>query len=183
MHPDLKICVNKGTTAFDALTRLFIDHIIVPKANDQQVLDCLKNKDGNVIAANGFSTAHASVRERGYSGHYQTNTKLFSKDNLALVTRQDDPQWSSFVNWVVVATFYAEEQNLTQATYQDMPTTNLLGTEFTYMLQNVILAVGSHGEILARNAGDQYNISAINRLNTNPYGPQHYPPPGLFGLN
>jgi hypothetical protein len=82
-----------------------------------------------------------------------------------------------------MATFYAEEQNITQATYQEMPPTNLLGEEFTYMLQNAIQAVGSHGEMLARNAGDQYNISAINRLNTIPYGPQHYPPAGLFGLS
>ncbi len=150
---------------------------------DQQVIDCLGNGQGNVIAGDGFFTAPATVIEQGYTGAYQTSSSRFSRENLAVVTTQDDPQWSSFVNWVVIASFYAEEQNITQATYLKMSTTNIFGQEFTGMLQNAILAVGSHSEILTRHtAGKHYDIGAINGLNTNPYGPQHFPPGGLFDL-
>ncbi len=178
----LKICVKDGTVGHQDLQRFFADNFIVPRLDDQQVYDCLKNHIGNVIAGDGFVTATATVRAQGYDGPYQTSSRMFSREQLAVVTRQDDPQWSSFVNWVIMATFFAEEQNITKATYMKMPTTNLFGADLSGMFQNAILAVGSHGEILAQNAQGKYNVNAINHLNTIPYGPQHYPPSGLFGL-
>jgi hypothetical protein len=177
----LLICVTNGTTTIDRVMQLFPERYIVAKVNKQQVAQCLVNGDGNAIAGDGFDTANATI-QKVYSGPYEPGQKLFSRENFALVTRQDDAQWSSFVYLIVTGTFYAEQQGITQATAGRMPIVNLFGPTFPDMLQSAIAAVGSYGEIFNRNADSKYPRTPINQLNTNPLGPQHYPPPGLFNL-
>lgn len=98
---------------------------------------------------------------------------------ISLFISLDDPQWSAFVYWIVSATFYAEEEGITQATATRMPTVNLFGPLYSRMLRDVIEAVGSYSEIYERNAEDQIPRGGLNLLNVNPLGPQHYPLPGL----
>jgi hypothetical protein len=156
----------------------FDDRYIIPKLTEEAVYECLVSKESNVIG--GFGIFNATVRTV-YNGPYQEGTELFSRDNLAPVTNQDDPQWSSFVTWVMYALYYAEEQGITQATYYKMPRVNLFGSDFTYMFQNIIQAVGSYGEAYNRIAEKKYPREPINNLNLMD-SPMHYPPPGLFGL-
>lgn len=181
MCTNLKICVTNGTTTIDRVRALFPERYFVAKTNKQQVAECLVTGEGNAIAGDGFDTANSTIRAI-YSGPYEPGTKLFSRENFALVTRQDDPQWSSFVYLVVTATFYAEQQGITQRTFQRMPLVNLFGPTFSTMLQSLIEAVGSYAEIFDRSANSRYPRTEINKLNTNPPGPQHYPPPGLLNL-
>lgn len=99
---------------------------------------------------------------------------------LALVTRQDDPQWSDFVYWVVAATFHAEENDITSQNFIEMPTVNLFGDGFTRMFRDTILAVGNYGEIYARNVESIFPRNGTNNmLNLNPPGPQLFPYPGF----
>jgi phosphatidylethanolamine-binding protein (PEBP) family uncharacterized protein len=72
--------------------------------------------DCNVIAGGVVDVSLTSVRNTGYSGPYQTGSSRYSKDPLALVTRDEDVQWSRFVYWIVSAIFHAKEQGITQAT-------------------------------------------------------------------
>lgn len=74
---------------------------------------------------------------------------------MALVTRQDDHQWSTFVYWIVSALFYAEEQGIEQSSASKMPITNLFGPLYSRMLRDAVEAVGSYSEIYERNAQDQ----------------------------
>jgi hypothetical protein len=101
-------------------------------------------------------------------------------DNRCLVTRQDDPQFSSFVYWVVASTVYAEERGITQATADRMPkTVNLFGDDFREMLIVAIKSVGSYYEILDRNIGKEFRSgrNAINPVTAR--GSQFYVPPGF----
>ena len=66
-----------------------------------------------------------------------TGGKAFS-----LVTKQDDAQWTNFVNWVVMSTIYAEENNIVQTTSNEMPLVNLFGPNLERMMRDTILAVG-----------------------------------------
>jgi hypothetical protein len=71
---------------------------------------------------------------------------------LALVTRQDDPQWSDFVHTIVTATFFADENRITMATaLSDMPEMYLYGAMYSQMLRHAIHAVGSYSEIYGCN--------------------------------
>mmetsp|Transcript_68807 Transcript_68807/g.135091 ORF Transcript_68807/g.135091 Transcript_68807/m.135091 type:complete len:97 (+) Transcript_68807:1103-1393(+) len=84
--------------------------------------------------------------------------------------------WSKFVNWVVLSTIHAEENNITQETYWQMPHVNLFGpTIDEEMLRDVIRATGSYGEIWQRHATignfmkrEGRNLLAANANDTNP---------------
>lgn len=112
-------------------------------------------EDGECNVLVGGSADIFQVRSQSWfeERFFVVGTKQLSRESLALVTRDDDPFWSKFVNWVVLATIYAEEHNITQATYWEMPHVNLFGpTIDDEMLRDVIRAVGSYAEIWQRHA-------------------------------
>lgn len=94
--------------------------------------------------------------------------------NLALVTREDDPQWSDFVFWVVSATIIAEERFIVQSMHGDMEEAKVFGPSFRSMLRQVIQAVGNYGEIYDRSIGRLVPRQGRNLLNADPSGPQHF---------
>lgn len=114
-----------------------------------------------------------------YTGEYQVGRGKFSKDPLSLVTRQNDAQWTAFVNWVVEATIYAEEKGITQSESSQMPVQFLLGPNYSRVLRDAIQAVGNHAEIYERNMESLVQRGGLNLLNENLSGPQHYPYPGV----
>ncbi|CAB9526877.1 Putative amino-acid ABC transporter-binding protein YhdW [Seminavis robusta] len=102
-------------------------------------------------------------------------------ENLCLVTRQDDPQFSSFVFWTVASTWHAEERGVTEANSRDMPDVNLFGFDYSKMFRDAIFAVGNYGEIYERNLASILPRGGRNMLNSvQDAGPQIYVPPGYF---
>lgn len=102
-------------------------------------------------------------------------------ENLCLVTRQDDQQFSSFVYWVVASTIYAEENGVTQESYNDMPDIQLFGPDFVKMFRDVIYVVGNYAEIYERNLSPFLPRGGRNTINlAEDSGPQIYVPPGFF---
>jgi hypothetical protein len=59
------------------------------------------------------------------------------------VTRDDDPQSTNVVRWIVHATIYADEKSITQAAAVKMPKCNLFGTFRRNMVVDAINAVGN----------------------------------------
>jgi hypothetical protein len=100
-----------------------------------------------------------------------------SGDAFALVTRNDDNPWSAFVYWIVMSTFYAEENNVNAATADNMPIVNLFGESFRQMFRDCILAVGNYGDIYERTLSSTIPRSGQNQLNLNLDGPQQFPIP------
>ena len=110
-----------------------------------------------------------------------TSMISLAEENRCLVSRQDDPQFASFVYWVVAATIYAEEQGITWATANNMPDVNLFGEDYIKMFRDAIYYSGNYGEIFERNLGNvlpERGRNAINNMNAP--GPQIYVPPGFF---
>lgn len=99
-----------------------------------------------------------------------------SRSSIALVTREDDAQWSDFVFWIVSCTFFAEERAITKARSTDMPLVNFFGSNLTGMFQHAISAVGNYGEMFNRTVKIPRQMR--NKLNVNPFGPQQH---SLFG--
>mmetsp|Transcript_2794 Transcript_2794/g.4088 ORF Transcript_2794/g.4088 Transcript_2794/m.4088 type:complete len:121 (+) Transcript_2794:11-373(+) len=93
---------------------------------------------------------------------------------IALVTREDDPQWSDFVFWVVMGTFIAEDKLIAKEIFGDMVDVFAFGSNFKGMHRHAISAVGNYGEIYSRSVESIVPRKGRNLLNTNPFGPQLY---------
>ena len=141
--------------------------------------DWLFNSSVDVIAGDRFTLKKDVHTNVTFSTPYYYGTH----DNSTVAaygftTRPDDTEWSDFVFWIVMATFYAEEQNITQVDPREMPTVNLFGEALKPMFYDCISAVGNYGEIYQRQQpnlpprGDGPNI-----LNLNLTGPQQFPIP------
>ena len=104
--------------------------------------------------------------------------------SLCLGTTNKDPQWQSFVRWVVTATIIAEERGIQQEKAETMPTVGVFGADQETMFQSVIASIGNYGEIYNRNLERLVPRGGPNQLNRNPQdsikGPPTYIPPGLF---
>lgn len=175
---DLRICVNDGTTTIARTRELFPEGNILPMMSGEVSLGGLTSGACNAVAGGSHDIAQNSVANAGYVGDYEIGSNRFSKDPLAIVTRQDDPIWSDFVFWVLEATFYAEEKGIDKANAKKMPTTNLFGALYRDMLRNAIQAVGNYQEIYARNVEFIVPRNGLNLLN-NGNMPQNYPLPGI----
>jgi hypothetical protein len=176
----LKICVANSTTYIDKLVGLVPETNLVRKPSLEQAVDGLTNRECNALAGGITDISPTNVLEFGYTGPYNTSSNILSDDPLALVTTSEDQRWSSFVFWVVSALFYAEENAITQSTASKMPIVNSFGPLYTRMFRDAIAATGNYKEIYARNAQSEIPRSGPNMLNKSPFGPQHYPLPGIF---
>ena len=177
---DLKICVIEDTTFENRLFELFPERLIEPKGSWSTIVDGLSNGDCNAVAGGVSDISLTSIRTNGYVGRYQTGGNRYSKDPLAVVTRQvDGDDWFKFVYWVVSALFYAEEEGITSETWQQMPLPPFFGAELASMFQNAVREVGSYAEIYQRNAEAEASRGGLNTINPGMSGPQHYPLPGI----
>jgi general L-amino acid transport system substrate-binding protein len=177
---DLLICVNEGTTFESRLKTLFPARFIVPRQSGESAVEGLTTGDCNALAGGVVDVSLTLIRNAGFLGEYQTGSGRYSKDPLAVVTRQDDAQWSKFVFWIVTTIFGAEEKGISQATADQLPTVGLFGPLFFNAFQNAIGAVGNYAEIYERNAEADVPRGGLNTVNVLLSGPQHYPLPGVI---
>mmetsp|Transcript_3023 Transcript_3023/g.8527 ORF Transcript_3023/g.8527 Transcript_3023/m.8527 type:complete len:881 (-) Transcript_3023:425-3067(-) len=178
---DLRICVLEGTTILTRVQDIFQDVFIVPKLTFNEIIAALNDEQGCNAVAGGFhDVALQSIEERGYVGNepYLVGENLFSKDPLALTTRQTDPLWSSFVRWIFWALVYAEENGVPQATANQMPATKLFGALRTNALYHAVNAVGNYGELYDRNFNQLVPRGGLHRLNVE-FGPMLRALPGI----
>ena len=177
---DLRVCVNRGTITIDVAQDVFNPAVLVPKDTGEQAIESLlPGGDCNAIIAGDVEVVKSALWDLGYEGNYTVGSNRFSKDPLALATRQDDPQFTSFVNWIVSATFYAEERGIVQENARDMPSVSLFGPLYRRMLADAIQSVGNYGEIYERNLELVLPREGRNELSLNPYPARHYTLPGF----
>ena len=159
---------------------LFPQRYLVARQSGDLVAEGLAAGVCNAVAGGVVDVSVSNIRNIGqYDGPYETGSGRFSKDPLALVTRQDDPQWAAFVYWIVSAIFFAEEEGINATSSSRMPIVNLFGFFYTRMFRDAIEAVGSYKDIYDRNVQAEVERGGLNLLNTNPLTAQHYPLPGL----
>lgn len=72
---------------------------------------------------------------------------------FSLVTREEDPIFSSFVNCIVLATIYAQENDVSKKMHRDMPLVSIFGTEFSWALRDVVAYSGPYDDLYAKNFG------------------------------
>ena len=180
---DLKICVRRGTKGkfLDILrNEIFPQPFIQAIDNSRDLGDALNDRGlgCNAVAGTIEEVSVSSIR-RKYAGAYEVGVNRFSKDPQAMVTAQDDVQFSDFVFWVVSALFYADEEGITQFTSNMMPSVQLFGSSHVFMLRHAVAAVGSYGEIYNRHFLQEAPRGGPHASNKFLEGPQLYPVPGI----
>jgi general L-amino acid transport system substrate-binding protein len=105
---------------------------------------------------------------------------VISKEPLGAVVRDDDPQWSNIIQWVVFATIAAEEKGVTSVNIASMtdnsdPEVRRLLGEDPGMGESLGLAedwavriieqVGNYGEVFERNLGENSDLKLERGLN------------------
>ena len=164
---DLKVCSKQNSLVdFDYLDRRFPSSAIVAVSSFWDVFDGFLQKKCNVIFGLGGAISKQTIQSRtGYNGEYKVGSKMHSKLPLSAVTREDDPEWSGFVNAFFQSTISAKAMNITKETANKFPKTNLFGDEFENMFIDAIAEVGNIEEFLDRN--NMLLRNDINQINTN----------------
>mmetsp|Transcript_23720 Transcript_23720/g.55275 ORF Transcript_23720/g.55275 Transcript_23720/m.55275 type:complete len:211 (-) Transcript_23720:110-742(-) len=176
---DLKICVEADTTQVSFALDTFPSDFVVQRPTAAEVIQGLSTGDCNAVLADSVTVTPSMVTASGqYNGQYEMGVERYGNEPLTPMTKQNDPEWSDFVYWVIASTIYAEEQGITQANGNSMPTSSLFGTQFFRAFGLAIEAVGNYGEIYQRNLESLVPRSGGNRLNEPPFGPQIFVRPG-----
>jgi hypothetical protein len=130
------------------------------------------------VLAGGTFGMESDIRERTTGHGFDFSVPYFYDDDkdvvMALASQQGDPQWADFLRWVVYATIYAEEENVTQTSAQEMPIVEVFGLKYLQMFRDVIVTIGNYPEIYDRNLQAHIPRSGRNQLNDND-GPQLFP--------
>jgi len=172
---DLRICVVDGTTTIGIVKDRFPPRFVKESKTSPEMFQDFNSEQCNAIVGGYARTAEVNIRSKGYDGPYEIGDRAFSQEPVALVTRDDDHEWSAFCFWIVSAIVYAEDHGVTQDTSQQMPIVNLFGPSYLSMFRHAILAVGSYAEIYDRSASQNgLPRTGRNLLNRIPLQPQLY---------
>jgi len=99
------------------------------------------------MAMESVTISEAKMRKLGFEGDYARGDKLFTQDKLTTVTRDDDPEWSDFVNMIVMSMTAAESRNITRSTAHLFGQTDLFGGEYTNMFVDALGVIGNYDEL------------------------------------
>jgi ABC-type amino acid transport substrate-binding protein len=161
----MKICVVDSTTYASLVPQIIPQARIVISPDNAAYYRNLQDNICNVLAGDQFETSAATVKNNGYLGSYEQGNSFFSKEPLALVTRDDDPTWADFVSWIVEGLLHAEEKNITQSNPSLFFTSDLFGIQYNKMFVNAIAAVGNYAEIYKRNLQSVVPRKPVNTIN------------------
>lgn len=170
----MRVCVQGGTTHEAIVKGLFPEHhVVVP--DQASLYHSFTAQACNVLANEGYNISPASLARHGYTADdYQlgdgNTTRFFSKEPLAIATRQDDPFWSDVVEWIIQTLMEAEERGVTRLTASTFPTTEVFGPALSDLFVNALTAVGNYGEIYDRHLQAMQPRDHMNRINTGETG-------------
>ncbi len=113
----IRICVQYGTPYVNAVINMVTDSSVIVLA--PTIVDFYNNFVRglcNVLAGDQFDLSESFAQR--YFGNYSISNTLYTQEPISLVTRDDDSDWSDYVNWVMLALLSAEQQSVTQAKLQ-----------------------------------------------------------------
>eukprot|EP00934_Nitzschia_sp_Nitz4_P005117 Nitzschia sp. Nitz4//scaffold238_size30058//11696//14318//NITZ4_008000-RA/size30058-augustus-gene-0.16-mRNA-1//-1//CDS//3329543531//5107//frame0 len=180
---DTRICILDGTTHVDKTLELIPDVKLVSVVSSEYLYTSFLSGHCNVIAGEQFDIAESIVDEYGYDGEYELGAQIHSKEPLSMVTRNDDPLWSDYVNWVLETLISAENSYLGAESATLIPGTTVfdygvVGGTFAKVFQDIVATVGNYGDvyertlesILPRPAPDKINRGNSGVMYAFPFG-------------
>jgi hypothetical protein len=113
---NIRICSCIGTTWYDKTKNLFPASNTVVTENQHESIKHLIEGKCNVIQGEQYEAPESVVRGYGYEGPYAQGVNSFTKEPLAMVTRDGDPEFADFAELVLQSLLHAEAQNVTMMT-------------------------------------------------------------------
>jgi general L-amino acid transport system substrate-binding protein len=174
--PALSICVVDSTTHGTVVERLMPNVTIVRRSSFAEMYPAYGNGLCNVLAGEQPQVAESVVRQANANVgnfRYLLGTETFSKEPIALVTRNTDPKWSDYCSWILQALIFAEEQGIDALTAEAMPETSVFAattvfsTGYTRSFIQAVQAVGNYGDVYNRHLGSIVPRQPVNQVNTN----------------
>jgi len=154
------ICSILGTTWHEKSKELFpASNLIIVEDQVESIQNLIEGKC-NIIQGGQYDAPEMIVRGYGYDGPYAQGKISFTKDPLAVVTRDGDPEFGAFVNKVLQVLLLAETQNVTMMT----ASTVFDSTEF-FGFTDALTAVGNYGEMYSRHLSSISPRLEVNTIN------------------
>ena len=117
----------------------------------------------NVIAGENWDIAKTVVSIHGTFEGYELGDDVHTQEPLSIVTRNDDPLWSDFVNWVLMGLLTDEEVDSQQMA---IGATNVFGAEFSNMFIDALDEVGGYKDLYRRHLEEILPRSVVNTINS-----------------
>ena len=92
---NLLVCVTESTTQSQRLKEVVSADHIIETSDTPETIERFVQGECNAIAAGFVETAPANIASLGYTGSYEIGPTAYSRESLALVTRQDDALFST----------------------------------------------------------------------------------------
>jgi hypothetical protein len=164
---ELVICVIVDTTDHGYVSNQFTSDFLVVTANIGESLEFYLNGTCNVIANGRLGLLYfKQTRADLFDSSFIVGNKTFNNDPLAFVTRNNDPEWSDIVNWVLQALFYGERNGITKSASDCQLGTNSLAVDRRRLnFLNAVYCVGNYGEIYGGSKYSEYGRTTINTIN------------------
>jgi len=154
------ICSIIGTTWHDKTKELFPSSNLVIVEDQVESIQNLIEGKCNIIQGGQYDAPEMIVRGYGYDGPYAQGKISFTKEPLAMVTRDDDPEFAAFVYKVLQVLLLAETQNVTM-----MTASTVSGTTEFFGVTNALTAVGNYGEVYTRHLSSISPRLEVNTIN------------------
>jgi len=136
---DLKLCVLSGTR-IPALLDPFIPQTnLIGCTNWNDLFDSFVEGRCNVVVAPEVRILLMRVKNSAYSRNITNITvskTVFQPEPVGIVTRNDDPEWSDFCQWVVQALMTISDNS-------KFKQTDVFGEEFSSMFQDIHSEIGN----------------------------------------
>jgi hypothetical protein len=143
--------VQGNTTHVKLVESLFPTSAIAVAPTTRAFYNLFVQKFCNVLAGENFDLAQNNVIQAGYNDSYSFSTNQYSKEPVALVTRDNDVEWSDFVNWVFLALLTAEFKTITQQNAQAVIQIPAPSVDLTQLhFYQAVATVGNYGEMYTR---------------------------------
>jgi general L-amino acid transport system substrate-binding protein len=179
------VCVEKGTTHIDNLADYFalrgqtVKPLVIDSA--QEVAQAFFAGRCQAYTSDASQLAAVRLRAPGGAQAFKILPERISKEPLAPVVLQGDPEWTTLVRWVLYALILAEEQGITRdnlaaeikkrkvkiwniVSSKHVNYGQLLGVHKDWALR-AIAAVGNYGEMYERNLGSGSPLKIERGLN------------------
>jgi len=163
----LLICAGQESTSHDFVQSSFPSDFLMVSSSLDEMTEMLWNDTCNVIATDRSYLLNLASSDENSDRKFIVGNMLLTKEPLAIVTRNNDREFSDIINWVVQALFYGEEQGLTKDSSLCQNYSNLTSHHVSDLnFMNAVYCVGNYGEIISEVEQNHRGMNQINNGTT-----------------
>ena len=129
---DLLICLNADSEWINVIYDKIPERYVLQQPNVTSMFVAFVHGDCNVFPGPNTGVNEWFLSFFGYQGPFQPGKIPFDKDGFTMATRDDDPEWSDFVNIMLMGLFAAVLANITQNRATEMLSANVFGEELEH---------------------------------------------------